>query len=255
MDLGLKNAQVVITGASAGIGLACAHAFAENGANLTLVARHPVNLAAAATDLRSRHGVAVETVPMDMADSHAVTDVMDRCAEASVLVNNAGAAPTGSIETVDEAAWRTAWDVKVFGYINATRAMLRHMYARRRGVIVNVIGGGVLNRYDYVCGTAGNAALAAFTNAVGSHSTDHGVRVVGVHPPPTRTERYFALARSRAKERLGDESRWQETLPDLPFGRLGEPGEVAALIVFVASTQATYLSGTCITMDGGLAHR
>jgi 3-oxoacyl-[acyl-carrier protein] reductase len=255
MDLGMKDAQVVITGASAGIGLACAHAFAKAGASLTLVARNPVNLAAAATEVRNQHGVAVDTVSMDMASSHAVTDMIDRCAEASVLVNNAGAAPSGSIETVDEATWRAAWDVKVFGYINATRAMLRHMYARRRGVIVNVIGGGLLNRYDYVCGTSGNAALAAFTNAVGAHSTDHGVRVVGVHPPPTRTERYFALARSRAKERLGDESRWQEVLPDLPFGRLGEPREVAALIVFAASNQAAYLSGTSITMDGGLTHR
>jgi 3-oxoacyl-[acyl-carrier protein] reductase len=133
--------------------------------------------------------------------------------------------------------------------------MLRHMYAKNRGVIVNIIGGGVLNRYDYACGTSGNAALAAFTQAVGSHSTDHGVRVVGVHPPPTRTERMYAIARSRAKERLGDESRWQEVLTNMPFGRLGEPDEVAAMIVFAASAQASYLSGTCITMDGGLAHR
>ena len=255
MDLGLKDTQVVVTGASAGIGLACVHAFAEAGARLTLVARNAERLEAAAADLRSRHHVAVDTVAMDMADSAAVSAMIDRCAEASVLVNNAGAAPAGSIETVDEAAWRTAWDVTVFGYINATRAMLRHMYARRRGVIVNVIGGGVLNRYDYVCGTAGNAALSAFTNAVGSHSTDHGVRVIGVHPPPTRTERYFALARKRAKDQFGDASRWQETLPDLPFGRLGEPAEIAALIAFAASKQSGYLSGTCITMDGGLAHR
>lgn len=255
MDLGLKDAQVVVTGASAGIGLACAHAFAQAGARLTLVARDPLKLAQAARALRDQYGVAVTTVSMDMANSQAVTEMIDASADAAVLVNNAGAAPSGSIETVDEAAWRAAWDVKVFGYINATRAMLRHMYARRRGVIVNVIGGGVLNRYDYACGTSGNAALAAFTQAVGSHSTDHGVRVVGVHPPPTRTDRYFSLLRSRAKERLGDESRWEEMLEDMPFGRLGEPQEVAALIVFAASSQASYLSGTCITMDGGLTHR
>lgn len=255
MDLGLRGAQVVITGASAGIGLACAHAFAQAGAQLTLIARNSAKLNAAATELCHQYDVKVETVSVDMARSCAVTEMIDRCAEASVLINNAGAAPAGSIESVDEAAWRAAWDVKVFGYINATRAMLRHMYVRRRGVIVNVIGGGVLNRYDYVCGTSGNAALAAFTQAVGSHSTDHGVRVIGIHPPPTRTERYFALARRRAKDRFGDESRWQEVLPDLPFGRLAEPEEVASTVVFAASSQASYLSGTCITMDGGLAHR
>jgi len=255
MDLGLSGAQVVITGASAGIGLASAHAFAQAGADLTLVARNAVNLTAAATEIRSRYGVTVKPIAMDMASSPAVVEMINQCPEASVLVNNAGAVPAGSIESVDESAWRAACDIKVFGYINATREMLRHMVARRRGVIVNVIGGGVLNRYDYVCGTSGNAALSAFTQAVGSHSTDHGVRVLGIHPPPTRTERYFALARRRAKDRLGDESRWKEALPDLPFGRLAEPQEVAAMIVFAASNQATYLSGTCITMDGGLAHR
>lgn len=255
MDLGLRQEQVLITGASAGIGLACAHAFAQAGSRLILVARQAQKLNAAADQLQAQYGVDVQTRSLDMADSHAVVTLMDECPETSVLVNNAGAAPSGSIETVDEATWRAAWDVKVFGYINATRAMLRHMVARRRGVIVNVIGGGLLNRYDYVCGTAGNAALTAFTNAVGSRSCDHGVRVLGVHPPPTRTERYFSLARSRAKDQFGDESRWQETLPDLPFGRLAEPSEVAAMIVFAASSQASYLSGSCITMDGGQAHR
>ena len=144
MDLGLKGEQVIITGGSAGIGLACAHAFGTAGASLNLVARNPTTLAAAAAELRKTHGVTVTTFAMDMADSPAVTKMIDRCADAAVLVNNAGAAPPGSIETLDEATWRAAWGVKVFGYINATRAMLRHMYARKRGVIVNVIGGGVL---------------------------------------------------------------------------------------------------------------
>jgi len=255
MDIGLAGEAVIVTGASAGIGLATAHGFAAEGCALHLVARNAERLAAAADGIRAQHGVTVATHPTDMADGAAVVRMIDGCADAAVLVNNAGAAPSGSIETIDEAAWRAAWDVKVFGTINATRAMLRHMYARKRGVVVNVMGGGVLSRYDYACGTSGNAALQAFTAAVGSRSTDHGVRVVGVNPTSTRTERIFELARARARDRLGDEERWQETLANLPFGRLCEPEEVANMIVFAASARASYLSGTSINLDGGAPHR
>lgn len=254
MDLDLSGRTAVITGGSAGIGLAVAKAFAAEGCNLHLIARNAARLESAAQELRAT-GVSVHVHPLDIADSAALVAAIDRCSEADVLVNNAGAAPPGSIETVDEAQWRAAWDVKVFGTINATRAMLRHMYPRRRGVVINVIGGGVLTRYDYACGTAGNAALHAFTTAVGSRSTDKGVRVLGINPTATRTERIFEIARARAKERFGDEQRWNEVLVNLPFGRLCEPEEVAAAIVFAASARSSYLSGTCVNLDGGAPHR
>ena len=95
-----------------------------------------------------------------------------------------------AIETVDEAKWRHAWELKVFGYINLTRAMLSHMKPRGKGVIVNVIGmAGVTHPPEYICGTMGNAALEAFTKGVGKGSIEYGVRVLGMHPPSTRTDR------------------------------------------------------------------
>lgn len=256
MDFGLKGKHVLITGGSKGIGLACAKAFAAEGCNLHLVARDAARLETAKSDILGIRRVAVTLHPMDLSKNGAAKDVAVACGEIDVLVNNAGAIPGGSIETIDEALWREAWDLKVFGYINMTREVLPGMRRRKRGVIVNVIGlAGVKPSYDYICGAAGNAALMAFTRGVGAASTHHGVRVVGVNPTATRTDRTIALYKARAKITYGDESRWEEMLADLPFGRQAEPQEVADLIVFCASDRASYLSGTVIDIDGGALYR
>lgn len=255
MDLELKGKTVLITGASRGIGRACAAAFAAEGCNLHLAARSADKLAEAGRSLRRQLGVMVVEHAIDLAQPGAAAELAQRCGAVDVLVNNAAAIADGAIDEVDEERWRATWDVKVFGYINLTRAMLKPMYARRSGIIVNVIGGGVLSRYNFVCGTAGNAALAAFTNAVGSHSTDYGVRVVGLNPPRTATERAVAVHEERALKILGEAGRWREMLADLPFGRPCEPREVADMIVFLSSARASYMSGSVVTMDGGAAHR
>lgn len=254
-DFGISGRIAVIGGGSSGIGLAVARAMAAEGCNLHLIARDTRKLSVARSEILAAYQIDVRTHAIDFADTEALIELVDGLPDVDILVNNGAAAPSGSIETLDDATWRKAWDSKVFAYISATRAMLRKMYARRSGVIVNVIGGGVLNKYDYVCGTSGNAALIAFTNAVGSRSTDHGVRVVGINPTSTKTETFVDLAKARARTRFGDESRVPELFQNLPFGRLCEPEEVAHLAVFLASPLASYLSGTCINIDGGGAHR
>src|SRR3989475_13154513 len=105
-----------------------------------------------------------------------------------------------------------------------TREMLEHMRARGRGVIVNVIGMAAEKpSWDYICGGFANAGLAAFTKGLGSKSPDFGVRVVGVHPPPTRTDRITALLRTVAKSKYGDESRTEDVLGDGAIGTGIEP--------------------------------
>lgn len=256
MELGLKGKQVLITGGSKGIGLACAKAFAAIGCDLHLVARNLAQLKAAKSDVLMDERVNVTLHQADLSKSDAVKKVTNECGTIDVLVNNAGAIPGGSIETIDELLWRESWDLKVFGYINMTREVLPNMFKRRRGVVINVIGlAGAKPSYDYICGSAGNAALMAFTRGVGAGSTSHGVRVVGVNPTVTRTDRTIALYKERAKITYGDESRWEEMLADLPFGRQAEAGEVADLILFCASDRASYLSGTVIDVDGGALYR
>ena len=180
--------------------------------------------------------------------------VVEAVGHADILVNNAGAIPRGDIFSMTEPKWREAWELKVFGYINATRAMLEKMYARKKGAVVNIIGlAGESFNYDYVAGTMGNAGLMAFTRAVGSKSVDHGVRVVAINPPATRTDRMLTLLRGQAEQKFGDPERWPELTKHMPFGRAAEPDEVADLAVFLASDRASYISGVVMTLDGGQA--
>ena len=123
-------------------------------------------------------------------------------------------------------------------------------------MIVNDIGNGGEN-FDarYIAGAAGNASLMAFTRALGSVSLDSGVRVVGVNPGPVATDRLVRMMRRRALDLLGDEERWQEMVAGLPGGRATQPEEVADLLIFLASPRAASISGTIVTIDGGLASR
>lgn len=252
MDLELAGKSVVITGGSRGIGYACADLFAQEGCDVAIVASKPASISSALLQLRSRHGERVRGICLDLAKSDDSMELARLMESVDIVVNNAGAIPGGGLASVDDETWRAAWDLKIYGYINAARQALPAMTDRRHGVIVNVIGiAGSNPRYDYVCGSMANAALIAFTKAAGGYSSKHGVRVVGVNPGPTETERLIQLYQRRAEERFGDASRWREMLADLPFGRPAKPEEIADLVVFLASARAAYLSGVVIDADGG----
>ena len=164
MDLGIAGRSVLITGSSKGIGLACAHAFAAEGCDVHLVARTAEDLERARADIAGRYQVKVTASALDLSDSANVNRLVEIAGDVDILVNNAGAIPGGPIDEIDEARWRAAWDLKVFGYINMTRAFLAKMKARGSGVIVNDIGtGGEKLDYDYIAGAAGNASMMAFT--------------------------------------------------------------------------------------------
>jgi NAD(P)-dependent dehydrogenase (short-subunit alcohol dehydrogenase family) len=256
MDLDLRGKTALVTGASKGIGLAVAHALAAEGCNLHLAARTEATLAAAREAIRSRHQVAVTLHQLDLARSESVGVLAAAGRDVDILVNNAGAIPGGSVDMVDEVRWRAAWDLKVFGYINMTRAFLALMQQRGHGVILNVIGlAGEKPDAGYVAGSAGNASLMAFSRAVGSTSLDRGVRVLAVNPGPVETDRIVTLMKTRAERELGDPARWPEFMKKLPLGRAATSAEVADLVAFLVSRRASYISGTVHTIDGGLGAR
>jgi len=249
MKLGLEGKRVLITGGSKGIGQACAMAFAAEGCRLDLVARDVARLEAARDAIRAAHRIEVRLHPGDLRDGEAVRRIAAECADAEILVNNAGDIPGGAIDQIDEARWRHAWDLKLFGYVNLTREMLAHMRARGRGVIVNVIGmAGEKPTWEYICGAAANAGLAALTKGLGSKSPEFGVRVLGIHPPATRTDRITALLKNVAKNKYGDESRVDDVLRDGAFGRVIEPEQVADTVVFLASPRASHISGVVLNL-------
>lgn len=256
MDLGLKGRRVLVTGASQGIGEGIARSFAAEGCDLVLTARSASNLDRIAATLRDAHGVQVETVPVDLTASGAIERIATAAKDIDVLVNNAGAIPGGDLWAIDETKWRAGWELKVFGTINLVRAIYPLLKARGKGVILNCIGmAGEAYDANYIAGTTGNAALMAFTRALGGASLDDGIRVVGINPGPVATDRIAKMLKARAAQRLGDESRFEELLSGYPLGRAATVEELADLFVYLASDRSAYTSGTIVTVDGGITSR
>jgi NAD(P)-dependent dehydrogenase (short-subunit alcohol dehydrogenase family) len=254
MDLRLRGKHVLITGASKGIGAAAAEAFAEEGCHVRLAARNAEALEALAKKLRAAHGVEVSVHAVDLRKSDDLARLAKDASDIDILVNNAGDIPGGSIDKIDESTWRHAWELKVFGFINLTRLVYAQMKARGHGVVINDIGAaGEKFDANYICGSAGNAALMAFTRALGGKSLADNIRVVGINPGPVGTDRHTTLMKTRAKNQLGDENRYRELQKGFPLERPAHAREIADLMAFLASDRAGYTSGVIYTVDGGIS--
>ncbi len=245
MDLGLTGKSVLITGGSKGIGFACAKTFAAEGCRVHLAARDRARLEQA----RAQLGGETAVHAADLRDAKALERLAAACANVDILVNNAGDIPGGTIDSVDDAKWRHAWELKVFAYINLSRALFANMKARGSGVIVNVIGMAAESTpFEYICGATANAGLAAFTKALGKGAREHGVRVLGVHPPSTRTDRIMQVMKAAAKAKLGDENRYPELIAAGSFTGMIEPEQVGDTVAFLASPRAGQLSGVVLNL-------
>src|SRR5580704_13447250 len=254
MDLHLRGKNVLITGASKGIGAATAEAFAEEGSNVHLAARSTEAMRALAERLRAAHQVNVIAHTVDLRKSDDLHRLAHETAGIDILVNNAGDIPGGSIDKIDEETWRHAWELKVFGYINIARALYAQMKARGHGVIINDIGVAD-EKFDanYIFGSAGSAAIMSFTRALGGKSLADNIRVVGINPGPVGTDRHVTLLKTRAKHQFGDENRYKEFQKGLPLGRPAHAREIGDLMAFLASDRAGYTSGVIYTVDGGIS--
>jgi NAD(P)-dependent dehydrogenase (short-subunit alcohol dehydrogenase family) len=259
MDLGLKGKRALVTGASKGIGRAVAQVLAAEGCHLDIAGRGTKALEKARDELsQEAPNIDIRVHSVDLSRIDDQNRIASACADVDILVNNAGSNPAGPLADTSDAVWRESWDLKVFGYINLCRSFYQAMMARRSGVILNVIGyaGERLNA-RYIIGTTSNAALMAFTRSVGSQSPDYGVRVVGVNPGYTATDRAEGIMRTISEKQFGSADRWREVEQglNLPFGRMARPQEVANVVAFLVSPQASYVSGTIVTVDGGATNR
>ncbi len=249
MDLYLAGKRALVTGASKGIGQATAALLAEEGCDLVLVARGADGLERVASRIRERRQVSVAVLAADLSRAEDIERVAAEAGALDILVNNAGAIPPGDLHTIGEAAWRAAWDLKVFGYIALARALYPRL-KERRGVVVNIIGSAG-ERFDpnYIAGSTGNAALMAFTRALGATAPRDGMRVVGINPGPVATDRIEALLRARAARECGDPERWRDAFKSMAFGRPAAAEEIANAVAFLASARSAYTSGTILTID------
>jgi NAD(P)-dependent dehydrogenase (short-subunit alcohol dehydrogenase family) len=258
MDLKLEGKVVIVTGASKGIGLACAESFLREGAKVALISRSRKNLDAALAGLPpSPHKPIAIAADLTRADEAArmVAEVVGQFGPVDVLVNSAGAAKRTAPDDLTAQAWRDAMDAKFFSYVQPADIVVKQMAARGRGVIVNIIGmGGKVANPIHLPGGAANSALMLVTAGLAAAYGPKGVRVNAISPGTTLT--------GRVQEGLAVEAKMTGT-PEaellakaqarIPLRRAGTPQEVAQVALFLASDAASYVTGAIIPMDGGTA--
>ncbi len=256
MDLQLQGKIVVVSGASKGIGYACAEAFAAEGARVVVVSRSQANLDAAVTRFpKSMYAPTPIAADMTRADDaeRMVAAVEKQFGGIDVLVNSAGAARRYAPADLNAQAWHDAMDAKFFSTIHPTDAALKRMLVRKRGVIVNIIGmGGKVASPVHLPGGAANAALMLATTGLAAAYAASGIRVNGINPGGTLTGRVQEGLKAEAKlTGLTEEALLARNQARIPLGRFARPEEIANVAVFLASDQASYITGAIVSMDGG----
>ena len=256
MDLGLKDKHVLITGGSKGIGFDCAKLFLEEGAKVSLISRSMDTLKIAQQKLNAGNRVAIFSADLIARDqvANSILQIESQMRAIDVLVNSAGAARRTPALELTEASWHDAMDAKYFTYIHAMNAVLPLMAKRKTGVVVNVIGmGGKMATTIHIAGGAANAALMLATAGLGQAYAPHGVRVVGVNPGATITERLKeGMAADARSQGITPEEALEIATKKMPMGRIAEPREIADAVVYLASKRASYVNGATLGMDGGL---
>ena len=258
MELGLKDRTVVVTGASKGIGLACARAFVEEGARVALVSRSRSNLDAALAALPASHhrplAIAADLVRADEAQ-RAIAEATRAFGAIDVLVNSAGAARRYPPDELSAQAWHDAMDAKFFSYIHPLDIVVRRMAARGRGSVINIVGaGGKTANPVHIPGGAANAALMLATAGLAAAHGPKGVRINAINPGGTLTGRVQQGLDAEAKMTgLAADEILRQQQARIPLQRLGTPEEIAQVALFLASAQASYVTGAIIPMDGGAA--
>lgn len=250
MDLHLKGKNVLLVGASLGVGLEAAVMFASEGANLMLASRSAERLEKAVARVRAESGNSnVHFVVGDIRDeaSHErfVAAAVAKLGTIDILINNAGAAMSKPNPEMTDQLWTEALSYKLLGYIRTTMAAFPVMRKNGGGAIVNVIGGTGREPYSWGSSTGVvNAGLLNFTKTAATQYATSGIRVNAVNPRQIDTKR---LQDFRAVEPEG----YSRTIAEIPLGRVGLPQDVAPVILFLASDQASFITGTAIDVDGG----
>ncbi len=259
MNLHLDDKHVLVTGGSKGIGFACAEAFLNEGAKVTLVGRNLDSLAAAANALMQSTRVdrsRIHTLSADLQDSAKALDVLDDAQEKlghiDILVNSAGAARRTPPDELTPQSWHDAMNAKYFTYIHMMDPAVKRMAQRGAGVIINVIGaGGKVASPTHLAGGAANAALMLVSAGLAAAYGRQGVRVNAVNPGPTLTDRLKQGLEADAKlNHITPDEALDRTTQRLALGRLAEPKEIANAVLFLASDQASYVTGVILSMDG-----
>jgi len=258
MDLGLAGKIALVAGASRGLGRACASALAAEGAELIVASRDEKTLEAAAQSLRAEHGGGVLAVPTDVTRENEVDRLVSQAEERygriDILVTNAGGPPASRFETTGMAEWKRGLELNLMSTIYLCRGVVPLLKKRGRGRIVAITSISVKQPVDgLILSNTARAGVAGLMKTLSTELAPHGIGVNVVCPGYTRTDRLVDLAsRLSRQEGIPEKEVYRRWTDQIPMGRLGEPEELAAVVAFLCSERASYVTGTCLQVDGGV---
>lgn len=256
MNLGLKGRRALVTGASKGIGRAIAFELAREGAALAICARGAGVLEETAAALREKACVDVFARTADVTDGKQVQSFVEQAAAAlgglDILVNNAGSALPGTFEEVDEVRWRADLDVKLFAAMRCVRSALPYLKQSTQARIINI--NSIVGRQiapEYIANSTDRAACLAFSKGLADNLAPYGVLVNSVNPGNVKSQAWGSTLDYFAPDAELEEY-YEQAGQETPLGRVGEADEIAAVVTFLASKRASYITGASIDVDGGL---
>jgi 3-oxoacyl-[acyl-carrier protein] reductase len=257
MDLGLTNRVAVVGGGSKGIGRASAMLLAHEGARVVIAARGLEALAHAAEAIRDATGAQVLSVQCDMASDADIKNLVARSVEAfgglDIVVNNAGGPPPGRFDAHDDAAWQQAFALNLMSVVRLTREALPHLRKSGQGRVINITSTAVKEPIDgLILSNAVRLGTTGLAKTLSKEFGGYGITVNNVGPGLTMTDRIRPVIEAQAKAagRTFEEVA-AEREARIPLGRMAQPEDVAAMVVFLASKQARQITGQTILVDGG----
>ena len=257
MDLELTGKTALVTGASKGIGKAIARGLAHEGVRVAVCSRDATTLSAAAKEISAGARGDVIAISGDLSRGDEVQrvaeDAAGRLGRIDILVNNAGAIRGGDFLKMPDEQWTGDWSLKLLGYIRMARAVFPQMQAQGGGRICNVVGAAARNpTATYLPGGAANAALINFTKGLADLGAPSRILVTAVSPAATRTERWDSLmVQQAAAAGTTVEAFRADAEKAYPLGRIATSEDIADLVCFLVSARASFITGICITVDGG----
>ena len=258
MNLGLTQKSALILAASKGLGKACALALAQEGAAIMIGSRDPAQLRQTATEIRQQTGAQVHAHPVDVTDPQQIQTTFQAAQTAlgrvDILVNNAGGPPFGPFEQFDDEQWHKALELNLMSTVRFTRLALPAMKEARWGRIVNIVSLGVKSVLPgSTLSTAGRLGIVGMAKLLADEVASYGITINNVASGIILTDRVRQTSLQQRLDRGMDEkSAMEDIAQSIPAKRLGQPSELAALVAFLASEQAGYITGATIPVDGGI---